>query len=263
MVSPPQLFDLDARARRRDRAFRTGPALFVYERVFSDILERLSEVKRSFTSALLLGCPDPDWPQRLREVARDVTVIDPGSAFAMGAAGTVGDEESLDVEPGGFDLCVAIGTLDSVNNLPGALLRLRFALKPDGLLIGAIAGGETLPQLRQAMRAADAAAGAASPHVHPRIEPAALAQLLGSAGFEMPVVDIDRVRVGYSNLRDLVRDLRAMGVTNVLASRPRAPLTRRALAAADAEFSSAAVDSRTLETFEILYFAGWTPASAA
>jgi hypothetical protein len=107
------------------------------------------------------------------------------------------------------------------------------------------------------MRAADAVTGVAAPHVHPRIEPAALAQLLGSAGFAMPVVDIDRVPVAYGEFGRLVADLRAMGATNVLGSRPRQPLTRDALAAAEADFETKAGE-RTVETFEILHFAAWT-----
>ncbi|MBA3577493.1 MAG: SAM-dependent methyltransferase, partial [Sphingomonas sp.] len=161
--------------------------------------------------------------------------------------------------PGSFDLALAIGTLDTIDDLPGALLRLRFLLRSDSLLIGAISGGETLQRLRQAMRAADVASGAASPHVHPRIEPAALAHLLSAAGFEGPVVDVERVRVSYRNLHKLVGDLRGMGATNILSARSRSPLTRAALAAAEADFESSAGQSRTTELFEILHFAGWTP----
>lgn len=233
--------------------------LFLYERAFSDILERLADVKRSFPSALLIGTPDPHWPARLADIAGQVTAIDPGAGFARAAGGLQGLEDSLDLEPSSFDLAVVVGTLDTVNDLPGALLRLRFLLKPNSLLIGAMAGGETLPRLRQAMRAADAVAGAATPHVHPRIEPAALAQLLASAGLEMPVVDVDRVPVAYSGLRRLVGDLRGMAATNVLKMRSRLPLTRAALAAAEREFASEG-EARVTERFELLHFAAWTPA---
>jgi hypothetical protein len=108
------------------------------------------------------------------------------------------------------------------------------------------------------MRAADSVVGGASPHVHPRIEPAALAHLLGAAGFAMPVVDVDRVRIAYENLGQLVADLRGMGATNVLAKRPRAPIGRAALAAAQRDFADVS-GGRTIETFELLHFAGWTP----
>ncbi len=255
----PKLFDSRARAQRRDRAFRSGPVLFLHNRAFEDIIERLGDVRRSFSSALLVGSPDPSWPDRLRKIVDKVTVVDPGGEFARAAGGTQVEEAALDLHPGSFDLALAIGTLDTIDDLPGALLRLRFLLRSDSLLIGAISGGETLQRLRQAMRAADVASGAASPHVHPRIEPAALAHLLSAAGFEGPVVDVERVRVSYRNLHKLVGDLRGMGATNILSARSRSPLTRAALAAAEADFESSAGQSRTTELFEILHFAGWTP----
>lgn len=256
-----ELFDTNLRAMRRDRASRSDAALFLHERAFDDILERLAGITRSFRSALLIGSPDPEWPERLSKFADTISVLDPGPSFARAAGGAVVVEDSLELELSSFDLVVAAGTLDTVNDLPGALLRLRFLLKPDSLLIGALPGGDTLPRLRQAMRSADAVTGAATPHVHPRIEPAALAQLLGSAGFAMPVVDVDRVRVGYRRFLDLVADLRGMGATNILASRSRVPLSRTALAAAEEDFRPAGED-RTVETFEVLHFAAWTPADA-
>lgn len=255
----PQLFDMRARAQRRDRAFRRGPVLFAHERAFADILERIADVHRAFATALLVGAPDPGWADRLRGFCSEVTVVDPGAAFARAAEGEQAVEDSLGLELGGFDLCVAIGTLDTINDLPGALLRLRLLLKPDSLLIGAIAGGDTLPRLRQAMRAADAVAGTASPHVHPRVEPAALAQLLSAAGFDMPVVDVERLSVSYAGLRKLVADLRGMGATNVLCARARAAIGRKALHAAEHDFMHGASDGRTVETFEMLHFAGWSP----
>lgn len=257
----PELFDMRARAQRRDRACRTGPVLFLYERIFEDILERLAGINRTFGSTLLIGVPDSSWPKRFAGLSNHVAALDPGAGFAAAAGGKQVREDALDVEPGSFDLCVAIGTLDTLNDLPGALLRLRFALKPDSLLIGAVSGGETLPRLRQAMRAADQAIGMASPRLHPRIEPSALAHLLSSAGYSMPVVDVERVRVAYRSFRRLVGDLRGMGVTNILSARSRTPLTRAALAAAERDFENMGEDGRTTETFELLHFAAWTPAS--
>lgn len=254
-----ELFDTKLRAMRRDRAARSGAVLFLNERAFQDILERLDGINHDFSSALLIGAPDPRWPSRLAQNVKQVTTLDPGSEFASAAGGQCAIEDELDLQPGSFDLIVAIGTLDTVNDLPGALLRLRLLLKPDSLLIGAMSGGDTLPRLRQAMRAADAAAGAASPHVHPRIEPAALARLLGSAGFAIPVVDVDRVAVIYRDFQQLLGDLRGMGATNILNGRSREPLTRAALAAAEEDFNSDE-SGRTTETFELLHFAAWTPA---
>jgi hypothetical protein len=209
---------------------------------------------------LLLGCPNPHWPDRLKEFVETVEVADPGPLFAGAAGGTCMVEDQWNLPHGAYDLIMSIGTLDTVNDLPQALRSLRASLAKDSLLIGAISGGETLPQLRLAMHVADQAAGGSSPHVHPRIEAASLSPLLSSCGFVMPVVDVDRVQVSYEDLENLVADLRRMGATSILIQRSRKPLSREAKAAAEAAFRSAGDGSRTLETFEILHFAGWTPA---
>lgn len=256
------LFDPRIRALRRDRAARAGPELFLFERAFGDILDRLSLIKRSFESALLIGCPDPAWKTRLRSAADSVEAIDPGRLFAEAAGGTCVVEDAMQLPSARFDLCVAVGTLDSVNDLPRALKAIKQGLKPDSLFIGAVGGGEMLPQLRAAMRAADRQSGAATPHVHPRIEASALATLLSATGFAMPVIDVDQVQVAYSSFAGLVRDLRGMGATNILRARSTRPLTRSAAAAAAAHFETAAGEGgKTVEQFDLLHFAAWTPAA--
>ena len=217
---------MELRAKRRDRAARTGPELFLFERVFADCLERLTLAPRRFGDTLLIGCPDPGWPARLGEVSEKVRVFDPGALFAEAAGGDAMVEDRMDIAPKAFDLVVAVGTLDTVNDLPLAYRLIFEAMKPDALLIGAMSGGDTLPRLRAAMRAADAIAGAASPHAHPRVEAAAVAPLLERAGFVSPVVDLDRVPVAYSSLDRLVGDLRRMGATNVLEERSRTGLSK-------------------------------------
>jgi hypothetical protein len=253
------LFDMKARAVRRDRAARSGPELFLHERAFEDCLDRLSFVSRSFESALLIGCPDRDWPHRLGRHASKVVVIEPGRLWAQAAGVEATVEDRWSPPDRAFDLVVALGTLDTVNQLPNLLGAVRRALRGDTLFIGALAGGDSLPRLRQAMHAADRVMGAAAPHVHPRIEAAALAPLLGAAGFVMPVVDVDRVRVAYRDLDRLVRDLRRMGATNILSERSRRPLSRAALNAARQAF--AGEGEAATELFEILHFAAWTPPS--
>ena len=255
---PAELFDMKLRVTRRDRAARLGPELFLYEHIFADCLERVAMMQRTFRRALLIGCPDPAFADRMKTVATDVDVIDPGALFAAAVGGDRVVEDAWAPEPGRYSLVLAVGTLDTVNDLPRALLTIRLALEPDGLLVGAMAGGETLPQLRSAMRVADQAAGAAAPHVHPRVEPAALVGLLSAAGFERPVVDVDRVPVSYRSLDRLVNDLRRMGATNVLSARPRHSLSRRGRDAAVADFAAAGAGGRTIETFEIVHMAGWT-----
>jgi SAM-dependent methyltransferase len=250
------LFDLNLRAVRRDRAARTGPELFLLERAFVDCLERIELMQRRFASALLLGCPDPQWPARLGVAADKVEAADPGRLFGHHSGGVQVVEDDWVPEETAYDLVLAIGTLDTVNELPRALAACRRSLRPGGLLIGACSGGDTVPRLRSAMLAADRLSGAAAAHVHPRIEASALAPLLDLAGFTGAVVDVDRVQVRYGSLLQMVRDLRAMAATNLLVARPRRALTRKELAAAEQNFASDS-EGRTTETFEILHFAAW------
>ena len=255
------LFDMDLRALRRDRAARLGAELFLYERAFADCLERLALVRRRFTSALLIGSPDPRWTGRLGSFADEVGVRDRGPIFAEQAGGDVVAEDGWEPQAGTHDLAVAVGTLDTVNNLPLALRLIRRSMRSNGLFLGAISGGDTLPQLRNAMRAADSISGAAAPHVHPRVEAAALAPLLAAAGFVEPVVDVERANVSYASLEHLVADLRAMAATNVLTARPRF-VGKAARAAAVVAFAASGKGGRTTEKFEILHFAAWTPPEA-
>ena len=236
-----------------------GVESFLFERAFEDCLERLAMLDHRSERALLVGCPDPDWLKRLEPFATIVTAADPGRLFARAVGAEPVIEDAWASLPEGFGLICAVGTLDTVNALPLALRLLAAALEPGGLLIGAISGGETVPLLRRAMAAADRAAGAASAHIHPRIEASALAPLLADAGLVRPVVDVDRVDVAYSSFERLIDDLRRMGATNVLTERPRAGLGRKALAAARSEFDSARQGGRSTETFEILHFAAWKP----
>lgn len=241
----PDLFDMKLRALRRERARRLGPELFLHERAFADCLERIASLDRRFSRALLIGGFDEDWAARLGELADSVELFGEDQA-----------EDAWDAPAAAYDLIVSIGSLDTVNGLPLALHLIRRALSSGGCFIGAMSGANTLPQLRSAMRAADAVSGGAAPHVHPRIEPAAVAPLLEQAGFVRPVVDVDRVAVSYASLDRLVADLRAMAATNLLVDRPRF-VGKAARAAAEAAFAGAGQDGRTIESFEIIHFAAW------
>ena len=252
---------MELRALRRDRAASKGAELFLFERAFEDCLDRISLVRRRFRKALLIGCPDPAWPDRLRAHAGLVDVADPGALFARAAGGQQIVEDDWDPPVTDYDLAVALGTLDTVNDLPAALRSIRRSMQPDAFLIGAMSGGDTLPQLRAAMRVADQVRGEASAHVHPRIEASALTALLSAAGFAEPVVDIDRVQVSYASLNRLIDDLRAMGATNVLAARSRQSLTASAYRAAAESFAAGQNGDRTTEIFEILHFAAWRPSA--
>lgn len=247
---------MELRAVRRDRAARTGVELFLYERAFEDCLERIALQQRRFDRALLIGCPAATWPERLKAIAAAVDVRDPGPIFARTARGTCIREDAWHPAEAAYDLVISIGTLDTVNDLRLALRLIRYTMNGNGLFIGALSGGDTLPRLRSAMRAADMCSGMAAPHVHPRIDAAALSPLLVDAGFADPVVDVDRVTVSYPSLLRLVGDLRRMAATNILSKRPRF-IGRDAFGAAAELFVAAGDSGRTPEMFEILHFAAW------
>lgn len=261
--APALPFDAALRRLRRDRAARTADAAAnpIIHRLVEDIAGRLDFVTRRFERALDLGCGFGLLTAELR--ARDIEVVpaDAGLVFASSASGTQCDEDRLTFEPGSFDLVVSAGVLDSVNDLPGALVQVRRLLRPDGLFLAAFAGAGSLPRLKRAMHAADEAEGRPfSPHVHPQIDIRAAGDLLGRAGFALPVVDVEPLTVRYSGLPQLVADLRALAWTNILASRARAPFGRLGAAAAIAAFASQAdADDRTAERFEIIHLSGWAP----
>jgi SAM-dependent methyltransferase len=255
-------FDRRLRRLRRDRAAgRFAAADYLHHLAADELIERLDLVKRDFRRALDLGCGDGYLSSRLRERGIETIPADAGFDFAAKAGGIQCDEDRLPFADGSFDLVVSVGALDSVNDLPGALILIRRALRPDGLFLGAFAGAGSLARLKQAMLAADSVAGGASAHVHPQIDVRAAGDLLTRAGFALPVADAHGVDIRFSSLARLVEDLRAMGAANILANRSRRPLGRVALAAAIAAFEGAAdPDGKTLERIEMLHLLGWSPA---
>jgi SAM-dependent methyltransferase len=259
-MSEDMPFDRRLRRLRRDRAARSGDADDLHRLVADELGERLDLIKRGFRKALVLGCAGQVLSDRLRERGLAVTAADPGLCFAGAAGGVQCDEDRLPFADSSFDLVVAAGTLDTVNDLPGALILIRRSLRPDGLFMGAFAGAGSLPRLRAAMLSADEIGGGAAPRIHPQIDVRTAGDLLARAGFVLPVADGHGLDVRYANLFSLVADLRAMAATNVLAARSRRPLGRRALAAAAAEFAARAdAGGRTAERFEIVHMLGWAP----
>jgi SAM-dependent methyltransferase len=251
-------FDRRLRRLRRDRAAaRFAEADYLHRLAADELVERLDFVKRDFRRALDLGCAGGYLTGRLHDRGLEVVACDSGGAFARAAGGVQADEDRLPFADGAFDLVVSVGALDGVNDLPGALLLARRALRPDGLFLGAFAGAGSLPRLKRAMLAADAVEGGAAPHIHPQIDVRAAGDLLTRAGFALPVVDVVPVDVRFGSLMGLVRDLRAMAATNILAGRSRRPLGRHALAAAIADFEAG--EGKTVERFEILHLLGWSP----
>jgi SAM-dependent methyltransferase len=254
-------FDRRLRRLRRDRAAaKPDAAGYLHLLVADELAERLDLVSRDFGRALLLGCAGGYLANRLVDRGIDLTCADPGFDFAREAGGVECDEDRLPFRDGSFDLVIAAGTLDTVNDLPGALLLIRRLLRPDGLFLGVFAGAGSLPRLRSAMLAADEAGDGAAPHIHPQIDVRTAGDLLARAGFALPVADGHGYDIRFSELADLVAELRAAAATNMLTARSRRPLGRRAAAAATAHFAAEAdPDGKTTERFELVHMLGWAP----
>lgn len=256
-------FDRRLRRIRRDRAARlAGAADYLETLVGEELIERLTLVKRDFADALVLGCGSDAIASALRARGMPVVASDVGFVFAGRAGGVQCDEDRLPFCDAGFDLVISAGGLDRVNDLPGALTLIRRVLRPDGLFLAAFAGAGSLPRLRNAMLAADLASGpAVAPRIHPQIDVRAAGDLLMRAGFALPVADSHAISIRLSGMGQLVADLRALGATNILLSRPPS-LGRRGLAAAIADFAAHAdTDGKTAERLEIVYLTAWSPSS--
>lgn len=264
--TPPVVFDRALLRVRQARALREGAEHFLLARAVGDLVERLEPVQRSFRRVLDLGTPRPALSARLAEVLPEAMVVRGApvrSAVGPGPwLGLVADEERQPFAPESFDLAVSLLALHAVNDLPGALVQLRRALKPDGLFLGCLLGGQSLAELRQCLSAAEAdLTGGASPRVAPFSDVRDLGNLLQRAGFALPVTDVEPLVVRYRTPIRLFADLRAMGLTNALVLRRRAPLRRAVLARALALYGErfADPDGRVRATFELVWLSGWAP----
>lgn len=269
MAAPPRLFDRALHRRRLDRAAGGfASASFLKVRAAEDAVERLDAIMRSFPVAVDLGARDGAFAHALASSpARDkIGLLIETDLSARMLSGRPGlrvalDEERLPFAPASVDLFVSTLALHWANDLPGVMIQIRHALKPDGLFIGAILGGETLKELRQSLVAAEAElTDGAGLRVAPLADAYDTASLLQRAGFALPVSDVDRVVVRYAHPLKLMADLRSMGETLALNEGSR-PLSRRVLARAleiyQERFSDA--DGRVRATFDILTMTGWAP----
>ncbi len=262
-----EIFDRALLARRRNRAAATATAHdFLLARVAEDLADRLSLIRRTFPVAVNLGAHHGLVSQRLRAMPGFDLIVDtdlsPQMLAACGGPVVVVDEELLPFRPGALDLVVSGLALQHVNDLPGALVQIQRALKPDGLFLASVMGGATLQELRAAFVGAEAEQeGGASPRVAPFADVRDLGGLLQRAGFALPVADADSVAVTYPSALDLMRDLRGMGATNVLTERRRVPLRRATLLRAAEIYSKRHTrpDGRVTATFEIITLTGWAP----
>ena len=262
-MSHPVIFDRRLLRVRRARAAALDPAIFLIERVADDLAARLSAVLRTFDLAVDIGTPNDAVRRRLADRVGAIVAVDPIAGHIAGERlAVVADEETLPFRDGSIDLAVSALALQFVNDLPGTLIQIRRALKPDGLLLAAMVGGESLAELRAAFAAAEAEVeGGISPRVAPFADLRDLGALLQRAGFALPVTDVDRVIVRYASPLALMHDLRRMGAGNVLTARRRAPLRRATLRRVFEIYAErfADVDGRIRATFEIVWLSGWAP----
>jgi SAM-dependent methyltransferase len=271
-MTPPLIFDRMLLRARRQRGLRLGPETFLLDRVADELAHRLRLVLRRFDLAVDLGTPAAAVRTAL---LRDggigaMVAVDPviGAAPRVAADDAArwlevaADEEALPFGEGTLDLVVSGLALQAVNDLPGVLVQVRRALKPDGLFLAALLGGGTLTELRQSFAVAETEIdGGVSPRVAPFADVREMGALLQRAGFALPVTDVDRITVRYSTPLRLLRDLRCMGAANPLAERRRVPLRRATLMRAMEVYAErfADPDGKVRASFDIVWLSGWSP----
>ncbi|TXL73802.1 methyltransferase domain-containing protein [Vineibacter terrae] len=271
---PMLVFDRDVVRRRRERAAASWDgAAFLKREVAQRLVERLDDVRRRFPLTLDIGCHGGEVAAALRLadgtmrggvetlVSSDLALGFARRAAAHGPA-LVADEEALPLRPASVDLVLSALALHWVNDLPGALVQVGRTLKPDGLFLAALLGGETLWQLRRALAQAESdVEGGLSPRVSPFADLRDAAGLLQRAGFAMPVADAETIDVRYPDALALMRDLRAMAESNAVRGRRSSLARRETLARAAAIYAQqhGGGDGRVAATFEVLYLHGWAP----
>jgi SAM-dependent methyltransferase len=258
------VFDRDLLLRRRARAAALGPATFLLDRVATDLAERLSAVLRKFELAADLGTPGDAVRRALANVVGTMVAVDAWPLLSADKASlsVAADLETLPLRDGVLDLAVSALALQFVNDLPGTMAQIRRALKPDGLFLAALVGGQSLAELREAFAMAEAEIeGGVSPHVAPFVDVRELGALLQRADFALPVADVDRITARYASPHALMHDLRRMGATNALTARRRTPLRRATLRRMIEIYGErfADADGRVRATFEIVWLSGWAP----
>ncbi len=266
------VFDRKLVQRRRDRAAqRLDDHDFLYMEGAERLCDRLLDINRHFSTGLDLGCHGGEMAGVLKTLGRINTLVQADLSQGMASRAkvrasipsVVADEELLPFALNAFDIVVSNLSLHWVNDLPGALAQIRMALKPDGLLLAQIFGGDTLYELRSVLGEAEIEMdGGWSPRISPFADVRDLGALLQRAGFALPVVDKDTITVRYSDPFRLLQDLRGMGESNAVLERRKTPLKRQTLMAAMAKYLErfADADGRVPATFEILTMTAWAPA---
>ncbi len=253
-MTEAHIFDRKARRMRRDRMLTCLPAdKWLIKRMADELIARAGEGMRRTSRTLLIGV-EPSLSAALRSRGDQVVIVEPSLQLASACSAIQGDEDFLPIRDGSCDLVVAIGTLDTVNDLPGALILAKRALRPGGRFIGAMMGADSLALLRQ-VHVNSATSPRAVLRFHPQVDVRAAGDLLSRAGFAEPVADMEMIAARYGSLDRLLGDLRANGLSNVLSN--RFALSRSELAAWREAFRALADDDgRNTETFCPIYLSG-------
>lgn len=252
MTERPPLFDRLAQRRFSARAAAGGLQPFLHGRAAEEIAARLSAIRREFGIAAISASTRADLPALRGIAARQVTL----------GREVVGDLDRLPFAAASLDLAVSVLDLSAIDDVPGTLVQLRRALRPDGLFLGVLLGGRSLTELRQSLAAAEAELrGGASPRIAPMIDVRDAGALLQRAGFALPVADSEVLTVRYATPRALMHDLRGMGLGNALAARSRRPMRRAVLERAEALYRQrfGLADGRVPASFELIALTGWAP----
>lgn len=263
------IFDIPLWIARKKRALETPipGADFLMKQVVQDLGDRLAAVGRSFNRAATLFCQTPDGSRILLDSKKtiEITRVEADTAFLCsnkGTTGLVAAPETVPFRPESLDLAVSLLSMQAMNDIPGFIVQVRRALKPDGLFLGAMAGAGTLNELRESLLAAENELyGGISPRISPFVDVKDAGALLQRAGLALPVADIETITVRYDNLFALMADLRAMGETNILSDRTRRPGTRTLFARAGEIYAKRFSDpnGRIRASFSIVWLSGWAP----
>lgn len=266
-TSVPIVFNQSLLRKRLARAaHHGGNDNFLMQRIAEDIASRVDLIKRDFSLCALFGDHPECLTPALGKLPNLDRIISIGNIYSdvqtPNSPHIVSTEEFLPLANACINLAISPLTLQTANDLPGALIQLKRALKPDGLFIGAFLGGDTLGELRDALLSAEIdISGGAVPRIHPRVDIRDLGALLQRAGFALPVVDSDKMTVTYRSTKHLMHDLRNLGLTNILVEGTGTGLNRRILARLEEIYKQRypAPNDRINATFEIIYMTGWAP----
>jgi SAM-dependent methyltransferase len=267
MAETMTVFDRRVVRMHRDRA---AAQFFQHDFLLQDVgerlLDRLNDIKRRFPLALDLGCHAGQLASRLNGRGGIKTLIHCDLSLHMAKIAPsprlVADEEALPFAEGCFDLVLSLLSLHWVNDLPGCLAQVRRTLKPDGLFLAALLGGQTLKELRHALAEAEIAVeGGLSPRIAPFADVRDAGDLMQRAGFALPVVDTETITVTYDSVFSLLGDLRGMGETNAVIERRKSFSRRQTLHDAASRYHRLFADDagRISATFQVIYLTGWSP----